>query len=174
MMLDHIRLLARNNAWANGTLYHAVQTLTEDQLHVRYASFFGTIPRTLNHIYEVDLFYIDGLMNEGRGRAVYQRPDIDDMALLCAAQGASDERLIAFCDTLSETQAAQLCALERKNAMSHERVDHTLLHLFQHQVHHRGQVHGMLSQAGANPPQLDDFFLEFGRVASAKPYWEDV
>ena len=47
-----------------------------------------------------------------------------------------------------------------------------ILHLVQHDVHHRGQVHTMLSHAGIDPPQLDDFYLEFGRVETAKAYWE--
>jgi uncharacterized damage-inducible protein DinB len=33
-----------------------------------------------------------------------------------------------------------------------------LLHLFQHQIHHRGQAHAMLSGTGIKPPQLDEFF----------------
>ncbi|RZI68452.1 MAG: damage-inducible protein DinB [Pseudomonas sp.] len=41
-----------------------------------------------------------------------------------------------------------------------ERVDRLLLHLFQHQIHHRGQVHGMLSGTRISPPQLDEFYLD--------------
>jgi len=39
-----------------------------------------------------------------------------------------------------------------------ERADRLLLHLFQHQIHHRGQAHAMLSGTSAPPPQLDEFF----------------
>jgi hypothetical protein len=39
-----------------------------------------------------------------------------------------------------------------------ERADRLLLHLFQHQVHHRGQAHAMLSATHVKPPQLDEFF----------------
>ena len=45
------------------------------------------------------------------------------------------------------------------------------MHLFQHQVHHRGQAHVQLQNAGIPPPQLDDFFLEDGRAPSALAYW---
>jgi uncharacterized damage-inducible protein DinB len=40
-----------------------------------------------------------------------------------------------------------------------ERTDRILLHLFEHQIHHRGQVHCMLSGTAVAPPQLDEFFL---------------
>ena len=49
-----------------------------------------------------------------------------------------------------------------------ERVGPLLLHLFQHQIHHRGQAHTMIGDAGIAPPQLDDFHLDFGRAPSAQ------
>ena len=51
-----------------------------------------------------------------------------------------------------------------------ERVDAILLHLCQHQVHHRGQAHVQLQDAGIAPPQLDDFHLEYGRVPRAQAW----
>jgi uncharacterized damage-inducible protein DinB len=39
-----------------------------------------------------------------------------------------------------------------------EPTERILLHLFQHQIHHRGQVHAMLSATSVRPPQLDEFF----------------
>jgi len=50
--------------------------------------------------------------------------------------------------------------LNRGARVQVERVDRLLLHLFQHQVHHRGQAHAMLSATGVSPPQLDEFFVE--------------
>ena len=44
-----------------------------------------------------------------------------------------------------------------------ERIDAILAHLFQHQVHHRGQAHAMLAGTDVPPPQLDEFFLDFDR-----------
>ncbi|MNP69928.1 DinB family protein [compost metagenome] len=35
-----------------------------------------------------------------------------------------------------------------------------LSHLFDHQIHHRGQVHAMLSDTSVRAPQLDEFFCE--------------
>jgi uncharacterized damage-inducible protein DinB len=39
-----------------------------------------------------------------------------------------------------------------------ERRDRLLMHLIQHQIHHRGQAHAMLSTTCVAPPQLDEFF----------------
>ena len=42
-----------------------------------------------------------------------------------------------------------------------ERIGDLLAHLFMHQIHHRGQVHAMLSGTSVKPPQLDEFFLDY-------------
>jgi uncharacterized damage-inducible protein DinB len=46
----------------------------------------------------------------------------------------------------------------RRDHVQRERLDRLLAHLFQHQVHHRGQAHAMLSGTSITPPQLDEFF----------------
>ena len=51
-----------------------------------------------------------------------------------------------------------------------ETIGNTLLHLFQHQIHHRGQAHAMLAGTSVAPPQLDEFFLEFDRHPVAAKY----
>ncbi len=51
-----------------------------------------------------------------------------------------------------------------------ERIDAVLPHLFQHQIHHRGQAHAMLSSTGVAPPQLDEFFLDFDRHPSVAAF----
>ena len=53
-----------------------------------------------------------------------------------------------------------LTEMVRDGWTQRERTDRTLLHIFQHQVHHRGQVHAMLAGTSVKPPQLDEFFCE--------------
>jgi uncharacterized damage-inducible protein DinB len=171
---DLLLAQARNNAWANATLHAAVAALSPDAYRAQYPSFFGSIPRTLNHIYEVDLYYVDALLAAGRGRSIFARDDIEDRAALAEAQAASDASLSAHCERLDIALLATPVIIERPDGPSSERRDHVLLHVFQHQVHHRGQVHAMLSQAGVEPPQLDEFFLEWGRAPTALPYLTNI
>ena len=51
-----------------------------------------------------------------------------------------------------------IATIHRSTRRQHERADRLLLHLFQHQTHHRGQAHAMLSGTSIPPPQLDEFF----------------
>ena len=87
-------------------------------------------------------------------------------------QEALDQHLIAFCRALPPDRATARVATDRGTAgRVTERIDHLLLHLFQHQVHHRGQAHAMLSSTTVKPPQLDDFLLDCGRDPAAEPFF---
>jgi uncharacterized damage-inducible protein DinB len=76
------------------------------------------------------------------------------------AQTASDKRLIAFCERQTDASLAADCVLPRPNRKPPPtRTANVLEHLFQHQIHHRGQAHAMLASTRLAPPQLDEFFL---------------
>ncbi len=164
--------MALNNAWANATLYNAVSGLSVEEFTDTRPGFFPSLAETLNHIYEVDLYYVDALEAGGRGRSVYERELMTDIAELAKAQAAVDLRLAQLCRGLTPGALTEMRATERMDGMTEERMDALLLHLFQHQVHHRGQAHVQVQHAGIDPPQLDDFYLEYGRVPSAQAYFE--
>jgi uncharacterized damage-inducible protein DinB len=161
---------ASNNAWANRTFYGVVTTLAAEAFTAHRPGFFASLAATMNHIYEVDLYYIDALTEGGLGRSVYDRTEVRDAAKLGAAQAASDARLLAFCTGLTDADLDRRVETERQGGTTTETIGNLLPHLFQHQVHHRGQAHVQLQHAGVDPPQLDDFFLEYGRVPSAGEY----
>jgi uncharacterized damage-inducible protein DinB len=69
-----------------------------------------------------------------------------------------DRRLIAVVERLDAQGLEQIVEVHRGTRIQRERMDRLLLHLFQHQIHHRGQAHAMLSGASVAPPQLDEFF----------------
>ncbi len=154
--------MARNNAWANHRLYRACAALDAQALKAERSGFFPSIFLTLSHIYLVDLYYLDALYEEGRWEALYAMPEepFGGLAELRDAQRACDARLIAFCEALTPADLERQVTLFRPGDRRYpERIPDVLLHLFQHQVHHRGQAHAMLSSTAAAPPQLDEFFL---------------
>jgi uncharacterized damage-inducible protein DinB len=77
---------------------------------------------------------------------------------LRSAQAAVDKRLIAWCESLDEAGPDRIVQVHRGTRVQSERADRLLLHLFEHQMHHRGQAHAMLSGTDVAPPQLDEFF----------------
>jgi uncharacterized damage-inducible protein DinB len=161
----HLRRMARNNRWSNDRLYRAVLSLRPGEFEAQRTSFFPSIRQTLNHVLAVDLYYLDALEEGGRGpSAFHDFVPHEDAVTLEAAQRAFDGRLIAFCDRLGDGDMARRVATDRGSAgIVPERIDDLLAHLFAHDIHHRGQVHAMLSGSSVKPPQLDEFLLDFDR-----------
>ncbi len=161
-IVDHFRRLARNNAWSNYRLHKACAALSEADYKAQRTSFFPSLHLTLNHILIVGWYYIDALEGGGKGPALYANDEpFDALPALTEAQVESDRRLIAFCDRLTPAGVDAPVTLVRDNGARYvESAGDVLSHLAIHQVHHRGQVHAMLSGTPVPPPQLDEFFLE--------------
>ncbi len=163
--MNAFALWARNNAWTNAVLAGACEGLSPAEYGARRTGFFPSIRATWNHLHAVDRFYIDALDGGGRGHRVWDDvPDFATAGTLRPAQAAQDARLIVLRERLTETAAARPLDLDRgPKGMIRERVDLVLWHLFQHQIHHRGQIHAMLAGTAVAPPQLDEFFLPSDR-----------
>jgi uncharacterized damage-inducible protein DinB len=152
--------MAHNNAWANHRLFDACAKLTDSEFRAKRVSFFPSIMLTLNHSLTVDWFYVDALEGGSLGPKAWQDespfPSAGD---LLAEQRKVDDRLIAFCDRLTEPALGQDTHMNRGDHVQSDRTDKVLLHLFEHQIHHRGQAHAMLAGTSVKPPQLDEFFM---------------
>lgn len=162
-LLDHLQRMARNNLWSNDRLYRAVLKLQPGEFEAERTSFFPSIRETLNHILLIDMFYFDMLREGGLGRAVITGfRDYEDASALAKAQAHFDRDLVAFCDGLRESDLDRRVATDRGEAgLIQERIADLLAHLFLHDIHHRGQVHAMLAGTSVEPPQLDEFLLDY-------------
>jgi uncharacterized damage-inducible protein DinB len=164
----HFLTMAYNNAWANHRLLSACSRLSLAAFAAPRTGFFPSIAATLNHILTVDWFYIDALEREQRGepphpnvRAFFEPEEpFDRCADLRVAQSAADRRLIAYCSRLTDDELGRHVSIARPRQVQRDTRARLLAHLFQHQIHHRGQVHAMLAGTDVKPPQLDEFFCE--------------
>ena len=151
--------MAYNNAWANHRMLTACAKLTQAEFEAPRTGFFPSIQATLNHILIIDRLYVDALEGGTLGPAAWANPvPCPTISELWPAQTAIDHRLIAWCEALDEAGTNQIIHVHRGTRVQTERADRLLLHLFQHQIHHRGQAHAMLSGTPVPPPQLDEFF----------------
>jgi uncharacterized damage-inducible protein DinB len=162
-LIEHNRGMARNNRWSNDRLYRAVLALKPGEFEAERVSFFPSIKETLNHILAVDHLYLDFLEEGEVGADAFDKfAAYDDAHRLAAAQVRADERLIAFCGRLSAPDLERRVITDRRtDGQIPERIGDLLTHLFLHQIHHRGQVHAMLSGTSVKSPQLDEFFLDY-------------
>ena len=156
----YLRIQAHANHLMNQRLAHACATLSEADFHAPRVSFFPSLAATLNHLLEVDLFYVAVLEGDASARTVFDDfQPATNAADWNARQRAVDQRLLAFCERLDAAGCNAAVAIPRANQVQRDRVAPLLAHLFMHQTHHRGQVHAMLSSSTVAPPQLDEFMM---------------
>jgi uncharacterized damage-inducible protein DinB len=165
-LAHHFLTMAYNNAWANHRLLKACAQLTPAEFAAPRTSFFPSIKATCNHIVTVDWLYLDMLEravkaqppNLETGRFFEPEEPFATCAELIDAQRAADRRLIVLCAALDNAQLDGPVQVPRRDGIHTDRIARILAHLFQHQIHHRGQVHAMLADTAVKPPQLDEFF----------------
>ena len=153
---DYFRRFARYNAWANQRLYDACGTLGDADYRAKRDSFFGSIHATLNHILVGDRIWLSRF--EGRSHDIKSLDQIlfNEFAALKVAREAEDTRILAYADKLTEADLAG--RLDYRNMAGQENsipLAVAIGHFFNHQTHHRGQVHAMLSGTPIAPPPLD-------------------
>ena len=165
-LAHHFATEAYNNAWANHRLLKACARLSQEEFVAVRTSFFPSIKATLNHILTVDWFYLEMLErslaglppSENPGRHFEPEEPFERCADLEREQRAADRRLIALCETLTDDRLDTPVATQRSQGLVRDRLRRILAHVFQHQIHHRGQAHAMLAGTSVKPPPLDEFF----------------
>jgi uncharacterized damage-inducible protein DinB len=154
------RQLARSNHLANRRLQIAIAALQPGEWQAPRTGFFPSLRATLNHIYIVDLFYIDAAHGGTLGLAAFDIAEpFPDPDALATAQNALDLRILATVESLGPGDLARPVHIHRGPRVQTETLADTLMHLFLHSQHHRGQAHAMLSGTSVPPPQLDEFFM---------------
>ena len=167
------RAMAYNNAWANHRLLTACLALSPDEFTAKRTGFFPSLRATLNHILIVDHFYVDAMEGGTLGpAALVEDEPCATVAALKEAQAAVDRRLLGIVEALDADGLQRIVSVHRETTIQRERMDRLMLHLFQHDVHHRGQVHCMLSGTSVDPPQLDEFFAVGEAPLRAKEFAE--
>lgn len=168
-LLRAFRKLAQANRLANARLHRACAALDPAELTAPRPAFFGTIQKTLNHILMVDRFYLNALLGHPLDRAFLDEATFcPDLPTLAPWQAKSDPDLLAHVEDQTPETLVQIVAIDRGERIQRDRRDDVLSHVFQHQTHHRGQVHGMLSATPVKPPQLDEFIVGDDHAARAE------
>ncbi len=156
-MKAHFRRLAAYNRWANETLYGAVAQLSPAEFSAPRAGYFPSLARTLNHLMVGDTVWLGRLDGQGApGITSLDQQLHAEFAPLRQARAALDARYIALVDGMSEARLGEVLVYKTvAGAAMETAVDQVLAHIFNHQTHHRGQAHAMLSSTGVAPPPLD-------------------
>lgn len=156
-MQSHFTTLATYNAWANARLYAAARALPDDQYRKNVGAFFGSLHGTLNHLLVADRIWLRRFTGEGEAPSKLNAILHEDFASLEAARKAEDARIIRYVGGLADGEIDKdLDYATTTGAPHRNKLKDLLTHLFNHQTHHRGQAHAILTVLGVSePPPLD-------------------
>lgn len=160
---NHFELLAAYNQWMNSKVYEAARHLSATDLAKDRGAFFGSILGTLNHILVGDTIWLKrfathpSCLNSLREVADLQNPVSLDQMLFDDLGGLSEQRIwldrqiINWIEDLSEDDLDVVLSYHNsKGTPANKRYSSLVIHFFNHQTHHRGQVSTLLSQAGVD------------------------
>jgi uncharacterized damage-inducible protein DinB len=170
--MDHLPLMARFNAWVNVRLFDSVARLPDAAYRADRGAYFGSIHHTLNHLLVVDRLWSRRIEGADHGIRTLDQILYDGFAELRAAREAEDRRLVDLVDGLDDERLKRPVTYRRiiGDGLEVARTDHILITLFNHQTHHRGQIHALLTQAGVEPEPWDViFYLDEAGLAGPPP-----
>lgn len=156
-------MFAGYNEWANSRLYAVAETLSPDEFAADRGAFFGSLSGTLNHLLVTDRIWLHRFTGAGTAPVSLDAILHADFAPLRQARAAEDARIIAWVDRLDEAALAESFTYRPVTNPRDitQPLAPALAHLFNHQTHHRGQAHAILTGFGKAVPSLD--LIQFQR-----------
>jgi uncharacterized damage-inducible protein DinB len=156
-MKPHFAMMAGYNAWCNERLYEAAAQLSDADYRADRGAFFKSVHGTFNHILVADHIWMRRFTGEGEAPNRLDATLFESFAELRAAREKEDARIVAYIDRLSD---ADFMGRFRYRTITNptdieQPLAPALMHFFNHQTHHRGQVHCLLTGLGREAPSLD-------------------
>lgn len=161
-MLEHFRMFARYNSWANATLLSALEPMVDADWHRDAGLFFRSVHGTLNHLLVADRVWLSRFQGDP-----WQPPRLDivlheDRADLGAARRDMDDRIATYVEGLDEdTLAGEFTYTPVTTPEPFTQpLAPALAHFFNHHTHHRGQIHGATTRFLDVSPALDLIYFQ--------------
>ena len=155
-LVRNFQMLARYNALANRRLYEACTRLPDAERKKRRPAFFGSIHGTLNHLMLGDRIWLARFSGEEVPSTNLDAILYEDFGELREAREEEDSRIQTFAAGIDEPfLKGTIRYVNNEGRTLEDPVELLVAHFFNHQTHHRGQVHDMLTQTEVPPPILD-------------------
>lgn len=161
--IEQIALMANYNQWMNRKVYDAAGKLSPAALVQDRQAFFGSILGTLNHLVLGDTVWLKRFALHPAAdsvlaplNAIDTPRDLNQLAFaeldaLQARRAWLDEMILAWAHSLSDSDLDHRLHYHNMRGVAADKPFFSLLvHFFNHQTHHRGQVTTLLTQAGVD------------------------
>jgi len=153
-------MFARYNQWANARLYRMAGFLPDEAYRRNVGVFFGSLHGTLNHLLTSDRIWMHRLTHTGDHPQQLNAIIFDDFPSLRVAREAEDQRIVDFAEGLSDADIEKVRDYRTLNGSPVcQPLGDILAHLFNHQTHHRGQAHAILTVLGVSEPDPLDLLI---------------
>ncbi|MCX7304722.1 MAG: DinB family protein [Hyphomicrobiales bacterium] len=161
-MKQHFEMFAAYNAWANARVYEVAAGLTKEEFARDVGAFFKSMRGTLNHLLATDRIWLKRFTGEGDAPATLDTILYIDFHKLRAAREAEDKRILDWIGAQGEKALSGRFTYMTVTDMRtiSQRLAPALAHLFNHQTHHRGQAHTILTVLGRDAPSLDLIYFQ--------------
>jgi uncharacterized damage-inducible protein DinB len=161
-MKAHYTMFAAYNAWANRRLYDAAAALPDAAYREDRGAFFKSMHGTLNHLLVTDHVWMHRFTGEGPSPDRLDAILFEDFAALRRAREAEDARIIGYVDSLDDERLAGVIRYRRVSTPEPQvqALSPALAHWFNHQTHHRGQAHMILTGLAGRAPEFDLLFYQ--------------
>jgi uncharacterized damage-inducible protein DinB len=159
--LDYLKTLCYYNAWMNEKLYCICRNIPDAIRKEDKGAFFKSIHGTLNHILLADRIWLGRFKNKLFKVTSLEQELYSDFITLWQERQRTDQDIEEWIYSLSETKLAQpftYHSIVRKQDHTYL-LGHLVLHFFNHQTHHRGQVTTLIKQVGYEPGITDLLWL---------------
>lgn len=153
-------MLTHYNQWANNKLFAVLEALSEAQLNQDCGAYFNSLIQTANHVLVGDFLWFEricGLQPSGYALDDVLYPDVQE---LIKVRKTHDQSLIDYVQVHDESAFHQPLTYIRRNQTYTEPLIEVLAHMFNHQTHHRGQMHNMVFQLTSISLELDLIYFQ--------------
>jgi uncharacterized damage-inducible protein DinB len=159
-MKAHFVMMANYNKWANTRLFRSAGTLNEALYRKEVGAYFRSLHGTLNHLLVADRIWMRRLTGAGEHPAQLNAILFEGLPSLQAARVAEDSQIIAFVQSLDEPAFEEVWGYRTLNGTPQRQPRREILaHLFNHEAHHRGQAHAILTVLGVAEPEPLDLLI---------------
>jgi len=150
-------LMAAYNAWANLKIYEAASALSDADYRADRGAFFKSVHGTLNHLMVADKIWMHRFTGEGESPTRLDLILFEAFSDLRREREREDARIETYVGGLDEAALAGVVRYRTitRPADVEQPLASALMHVFNHQTHHRGQIHALLTGLGAEAPSLD-------------------
>jgi uncharacterized damage-inducible protein DinB len=164
IIAEYVRTMARYNQWQNNGLLLSIVPMSDEEFEKDRGAFFGSIKSTMNHLLWGDRIWMSRFALTSEPSATSIKNSVTECASradLIAGRQAIDLEIISWASELeTEKLASDLTWFSgAANKTVTKPFGFLVMHFFNHQTHHRGQIHAMLTSAGIKPNDTDLFFM---------------